>query len=93
MVAMRRVEPRQISSPEPERHVFCSGCFTVFAEAKIHLIPCYNDTLRNYVTAYRCESYWLDGIDETRKRIELTESSGEIELAAEFFKRHAVFCS
>ncbi len=78
-------------SPALERHVFCSGCFTVLPESEIHLIPFYNDTLRNYVTTYRCDSCWLDGIDETRKRIELTESSSEIALAAEFFKRHAVF--
>src|SRR5262245_36106129 len=78
-------------SQERARQVFCSGCFTVLLESKIHLIPCYNDALRNYVTTYRCESCWLDSIDETRERIELTESSSDIELAAEFFKRHAVF--
>jgi len=63
----------------------------VFPESQVHVIPFYNETLHNYVTTYRCDSCWLDGLDETRERIELTESNSEVELAAEFFKRHAVF--
>jgi hypothetical protein len=76
---------------EPEqRRIVCSGCFQIFPEPLIHVIPLFNDDVKEYVTTCRCETCWLPSLDETRTRIENTEGA-EIASLAEFFERHGVF--
>jgi hypothetical protein len=72
-----------------ERSVFCSGCYNVFPESKIHVIPHFNETVMNYVTTYRCNECWLSALDDTTKRL-ARASANELAQVAEFFGRHNV---
>ena len=75
----------------PERQVFCSACFEVVPESRVHLVPFFNDDVRKYVETYRCEKCVESALDQTRSRFEATDDLAEITSAAAFFEAHAVF--
>jgi hypothetical protein len=71
--------------------MFCSGCFEVVSELRVHVIPFFNADVGGYVTTYRCERCWLPSLDETRARLAKATDEAEIASAAIFFERHEVF--
>ena len=75
----------------PERQVFCSACFELAPESRVHLIPFFNDDVRKYVDTYRCEKCVESALDQTRSRLEATDDLAEIASAATFFEVHSVF--
>jgi hypothetical protein len=77
---------------EPEQRQFlCSRCFQVFPEARIHVIPHFNDDAGEYVTTYRCGTCWLPSLEETRTRLAGTEDWAEMLSLIDCLERHGVF--
>jgi hypothetical protein len=80
--------PRSMS---PRNETFCTRCFEVVTESRIHVIPFYNASVRGFVTTHRCDRCWLASLDETRARLESTTDEWEVASVALFFERHGHF--
>src|SRR5436309_1168280 len=76
------------SGPPPlaERSVLCSGCLEVVPESMIKIIPYFNDHVDKFVTTYRCESCWMEAMDDTAFRLMVTDDEKQIASVAEFFE-------
>jgi hypothetical protein len=73
-----------------ERQFLCSGCLAVTPESAIHVVPCFNQTLGDYVTTYRCGACWQVALKETETRVAQTQDPAEFALLGAFFERHGV---
>ncbi len=70
--------------------VFCSGCFNVFDESAIRILPRFNADAGAYVTTYRCQTCAPGSFAETRARLNAVEDEFELASAAIFFQRHGI---
>ena len=69
----------------------CSACYKTVSQAHVHVIPWFNDSTQDYVTAFRCDDDWLTSLDETRKHFlaNLGHAEDRDKFVA-FFQRHNV---
>src|SRR5260370_14155177 len=79
-----------MAEPESDRDVFCSGCYEIFPEPDIHVVPSFNDSAGDFVTSYRCGKCWLSALDDTVARVRSAESLTQLALLAAFFERHSI---
>jgi hypothetical protein len=73
-----------------EMKAVCSACFSAVPVEQTHVQPGYNDTLRAYVTTYRCENCWVAGLAATRARVAACTDPEELSTAVVFFSRYGV---
>ena len=73
---------------EDELQAMCSKCFTGVPVEKAHVQPGYNDFLRAYVTAYRCDNCWAEDLVATRARMVACKDKEELVTGVVFFSRY-----
>lgn len=76
---------------DAERSVFCSGCYDVFPESQIHVVPTFNDSVGYFVDGYRCEKCWQAALDEVSARIQAAASIAALAPFALYLERHSIF--
>jgi diadenosine tetraphosphate (Ap4A) HIT family hydrolase len=74
-----------------ERQFVCSHRFTIVPESHVHVVPGFNETLRAYVTSYRCDECWLPTLDETASRLAASDDEEEIASICVFLERYGTF--
>src|SRR5260370_17041371 len=79
-----------MAEADSDRDVFCSGCYEIFPEPDIHVVPSFNDSAGDFVTSYRCGKCWLSALDDTVARVRSAESLTQLALLAAFFERHSI---
>lgn len=73
-----------------EFKAICSACYQPVPVEKTRVQPGYNDTLRAYVTNYRCEKCWEADLLKTRERIAACTDPEELATGVVFFARYGV---
>lgn len=73
--------------PRPAEMYACSGCYSEHPRTEIHVLPTWNEHVRDFVTSFRCDKCWTDSLAWTRlKAVVLTEDTRE--KFCEFLARH-----
>lgn len=73
-----------------ELKAMCSACFEPVPVAQAHVQPGYNDTLKAYVTTYRCDGCRAKDLAATRARITACTDPKELATGVLFFSRYGV---
>lgn len=73
-----------------ELKALCSACMEPVAVELAHVQPGYNDTLRAYVTTYRCDACRAADLTATRARMAACTDPEELATGVLFFARYGV---
>jgi len=70
------------------RQVLCTGCSQAFPELDVTVVPWWNDSADNYVTAYRCYNCVASALADTRAR--LAAADDHVAKVCSWFERNGV---
>jgi hypothetical protein len=83
-------QPKLLTASEAAgAEYMCSACFNVVSQARVHVIPWFNNEMGDYVTTFRCDDDWLASLDETRAHfLSSVEHAEDRAKFVAFFERH-----
>jgi hypothetical protein len=76
-----------------ERQLICSQCWSRGPESRIHVIPYFNNSIRRYVTSFRCDNCVDAALAETIARVRDLDGAREIDTLGDLLRSHGVAVS
>jgi hypothetical protein len=76
-----------------ERQLICSQCWSRGPESRIHVVPYFNNSVRRYVTSFRCDDCVDAALAETIARVRDLDGASEIDTLGDLLRSHGVSVS
>jgi hypothetical protein len=73
-----------------ERQLICSQCWSRGPESRMHVIPYFNNSVRRYVTSFRCDACVDAALAETIARVRDLDGASEIDTLGDLLRAHGV---
>jgi hypothetical protein len=76
-----------------ERQLICSQCWSRGPESRTHVVPYFNNSVRRYVTSFRCDACVDAALAETIARVRDLDGASEIHTLGDLLRAHGVLVS